>query len=471
MKYFHKLFFSIVLLLTAAIATMGYFSVALSLEQALDNRIESDLEQHQSIKYGLQSSISNLQQEEITEYEYQKIAENTSLLLEGYGGLQLSKVNGEIYYSTLSSIVDAKQMEEGVLNYYITTTLVGEQTLRIESVLNVDEEQLHLVTEKSISAVFEQADNLQGQYVWIYLVVLLVGAVFTALLTILFTRPIRSLQKTSLLFAAGDYEARSTVRSHDEIGELAKAYNHMAKSLEDKIYELEEYADKQQQFTANFAHELKTPMTSIIGYADKIYQKRLSQEDIRKCAWYIVNEGMRLESLSFKLLELQTLRKTDFLLEEAEMSIVLMDTIETVVPLAEKKNVQIRYAIVEGWVRLEYDLFKTLLLNLMDNAIKSGAKIILLETKIINEKYQISITDNGRGMEPEELQRITEAFYMVDKARSRKEHGAGLGLSLASQIAKIHHTQLRFRSAVNQGTLVSLELNLEENIDETENNQ
>ena len=82
----------------------------------------------------------------------------------------------------------------------------------------------------------------------------------------------------------------------------------MAKTIESKMEELKDAVRRQEEFTANFAHELKTPMTSIIGYADTLYQKTLSPEEVHQLAGIIMNEGMRLEALSFKLMELVTLR-------------------------------------------------------------------------------------------------------------------------------------------------------------------
>ena len=235
----------------------------------------------------------------------------------------------------------------------------------------------------------------------------------------------------------------------------------MADSIEEKISQLEDAARRQESFTASFAHELKTPMTSIIGYADTIYQKDLSPEQVRQCAWYIMNEGMRLEALSFKLMELQSLKSRDFTLEETEISTLLRDAAETIAPNAAKRGVKLSCAFESGWVRLEYDLFKTLLLNLLDNALKSGASGVLFRGGAEEGVYHISITDNGRGIPEAELKRITEAFYMVDKSRSRKEHGAGLGLALASRIAELHKTALDYESIPGKGTRVTLLLGRE----------
>lgn len=114
-----------------------------------------------------------------------------------------------------------------------------------------------------------------------------------------------------------------------------------------------------------------------------------------------------------------------------------------------------------GWVRMECDLMKTMVMNLIDNAMKSGATQVRLTGHPVGGSYCLRVTDNGRGIPEEELGRITEAFYMVDKSRSRREHGAGLGLALAARIAHIHHTKLEFASVPGAGTEVTVRLAME----------
>ena len=199
-----------------------------------------------------------------------------------------------------------------------------------------------------------------------------------------------------------------------------------------------------------------------------MYQKTLSPEEVHQLAGIIMNEGMRLEALSFKLMELVTLSQSNFQLEEARIDEVIADAVETIQPTAEKRNVRVQLQTESAWVRLEYDLFKTLLLNLMDNALKSGTDRINIQGSCEKEQYMISIRDYGRGIPKEDLQKITEAFYMVDKSRSRKEHGAGLGLALAVKIAKLHHTELVYESVAGQGTCVSFMLAKEADDEEEE---
>jgi signal transduction histidine kinase len=107
---------------------------------------------------------------------------------------------------------------------------------------------------------------------------------------------------------------------------------------------------------------------------------------------------------------------------------------------------------------VEYDLFKTLLLNLLDNAMKAGCGRIEVVGEPNGSLYSVSVTDNGRGIPAAELKKITKEFYMVDKSRSRKQHGAGLGLSLAEKIAGIHGSSLKFNSSEGVGTIVKIDL-------------
>ena len=111
------------------------------------------------------------------------------------------------------------------------------------------------------------------------------------------------------------------------------------------------------------------------------------------------------------------------------------------------KGVRLSRSIDEGYVRVEFDLFKTMILNLVDNSVKANAKNIYLIARKNADKMDVHILDDGMGIKQEELAKITEAFYMVDKQpRSRKQHGAGLGLALCERIAKVHGSELNVTS-------------------------
>ena len=259
----------------------------------------------------------------------------------------------------------------------------------------------------------------------------------------------------------GYYQERLALSGRDEIGELAESFNQMAGAVEEKIGELQEAAREKEDLVANFAHELKTPLTSIIGYADMLYQKELPREEVQKASWYIWNEGMRLEALSLKLMDLTVLGRQEFPLQEMPADELLRDVAEGLYPVFLEKKIDLSLQAEEAYVRVDYDLLKTLLINLVDNSIKAGSSRIELTGRVKEEEYRICVRDNGDGIPEEELSRITEAFYMVDKARSRKQHGAGLGLALAERIARLHGSELVFESRRGQGTEVSFHLKCE----------
>ncbi len=318
---------------------------------------------------------------------------------------------------------------------------------------------LLLVTARDVTRVLEEKHTMERSFFAAYIVTELLGALVMALFSFAITKPINRLTRSTRRFAEGNLGERIPEKGGDEIGELSKSFNSMADTIESTISGLELAAKQKDDFTSSFAHELKTPLTSVIGYADMIYQKKeLSPDEVHEAAGYILNEGMRLEALSLKLMELIVLEKQDFTLVEMRADEVMEDIAATAAPMLEKKGAELSLSVAADYVRIEFDLFKTLMLNLIDNAAKAGAEHIAVEGSKKGGSYVVGVADDGGGIPEDQLERITEAFYMVDKSRSRKEHGAGLGLAIASRIAAVHGTELKFESEVGKGTRVSFAL-------------
>lgn len=462
MRFFSKLFLCTVLILTAALSLAEYYTVSSSLNNAVGHQVENGLQQHQLVKYAIQSGVlTAARTSELGDETLGDIAAQTAEAMSVE--LTLTDAEGNSLFSNAPGDLAGEVQDEGYICYRIVQAESGggsEHQLLVKSTFSQSGYNLELTTARDVSQVFQEADQLQRQCQWIFSIATLAGSLLTLALSWLLTRPIKRLDKASRAFAQGDYSQRLGTRSRDEIGDLTRTYNWMAQTIEDKIGELELAVRQREDFVANFAHEMKTPMTSIIGYADTLYQKQLTPAQVHEAAGYIVNEGMRLEALSFKLMELITLDRQDFLLEEMDVKALFQDVEETAFPAALKRRVSLSVSCEPGYIRVEYDLFKTLLLNLLDNALKSGGTKVKLSGWALEDRYVIDITDNGRGIPASQLQRITEAFYMVDKSRSRKEHGAGLGLALCTKIAAIHGTELVYDSAEGKGTSVELSMKL-----------
>lgn len=215
-----------------------------------------------------------------------------------------------------------------------------------------------------------------------------------------------------------------------------------------------------------FAHELKTPMTSIIGFADLLRQGNLDENTRMMAAEYIFSEGHRLERLSFKLLDLLLLKKDGVTMKKVMLSSFMEEVDKALAPSLKNKGIRLVCKAEHRKVAFEPDLVKSLLYNLIDNAGKAmdGGGIIAVKGTAIPGGCQFQVVDNGRGMEEADLSKITEAFYRVDKARSRSQGGAGLGLALCKQIVELHGGTIHYDSQLGKGTRVTVTLYTQEGI-------
>ena len=230
------------------------------------------------------------------------------------------------------------------------------------------------------------------------------------------------------------------------------------RELEQSISNLEDVANRREEFIASFAHELKTPLTAIIGYADMLRSKEMTPKTRFTAAGYIFSEGKRLEALSLKLMDIIVAGKQGFELKQYEIGYFIRSIAAVTVPSLSNDGITLDMRWEPGEIKVEPDLFKTLMINLVDNARKASKKNDTIELfgKSENGGYALYVRDHGRGMKKEELSKITEPFYMIDKSRSRAQNGAGLGLALCQRIAELHNTALEYDSEVGKGTTVRI---------------
>ena len=210
-------------------------------------------------------------------------------------------------------------------------------------------------------------------------------------------------------------------------------------------------------FFANAGHELKTPLTSVIGYADTLRSRTLPSEMQFEAANAIYTEGKRLERMSFALLDLFALERSEPSFSRVQTGALAASVQKSCEYRLARQKQSLQCDVEEAAVWGESELLRTLLLNLLDNAHKaspSGA-VLQLRGRVVPSGYLFCVIDPGRGIPPEELSRITDPFYMVDKSRARAAGGAGLGLTLCRKIAEVHGSSLRFESVVGEGTRVS----------------
>ena len=273
------------------------------------------------------------------------------------------------------------------------------------------------------------------------------------------SRPMERLARVAGRLADGDYTARSPERTRDEVGQLAHALNEMAARVERNVAELRETARRKQQLVDNVAHELRTPLTAVGGYAEYIQRAELSEEEKYEAAQYIVEEANRLAVMSERLLQMAALRGEQAAREPVDVPALLEKAARTVAPKAAARGVALEPVQADACtVQGEAALLESLMVNLADNAVKAcgpGGSVRLCARRETG-RLTLTVQDTGRGMDAETLAHIGEPFYRPDKARSREQGGAGLGLALCFQIAQSHGAALSFTSAPGAGTTAAV---------------
>ncbi len=305
-------------------------------------------------------------------------------------------------------------------------------------------------------------------YVWerlrgltVFLVLVTAGVMLCAILLLSLTlkkvmKPLKELNESARLIAEGHYEKRITANSRDEIGQLSENFNKMAAAVELRTRSLQESERKKTLFMGNLTHELKTPMTAISGYAQTLLHARLSEEDKAEALLYIYQECGRLERLSLKMMKLLELDGHGELpLVKQPVKEIFEGAAKVCREKLREKRVTLSCSGQEQEFYMDRDLMTEALVNLIDNGVKAsepGGRILLRA----GNDY-IEVEDFGKGIPGEEQERIWEPFYMIDKSRSRKSGGAGLGLALVALIARLHHCRIEVESQPGRGTVIRLQ--------------
>ncbi len=273
--------------------------------------------------------------------------------------------------------------------------------------------------------------------------------------------PLKRVNHMLKKIAGGSYDLKLPEHGGYEFRELARNINVMSDSINENVNALKAIADGRKQFVDNFAHEMKTPLTSILGFSDIMrVKKTMTEKERTEYAGIILEETKRLKNLSAKLLELSTTENAPLEFEDVYIPDLFADIRVTIMPMAVKKEISFTAHPAECTIHADRTLFASLLYNLIDNAIKASdaGSFVMLQAIPDGDILRITVTDNGMGMNPEQLRHIAEPFYMADKSRSRKNGGAGLGLSLCAEIAARHSASLAVKSSPGKGTVVTVSL-------------
>ncbi len=287
----------------------------------------------------------------------------------------------------------------------------------------------------------------------------LLGAMISLLLGIFLsrtlTRPIRELTRATHAVSEGNLSQQVPVRSNDELGGLAKAFNRMSAELSRSV-------NARRQMTADIAHELRTPLSLILGHAEAVHDGILppTQDNFE----IIREEAARLEHLvdDLRILSLADAGELTINLQTIEPQRLLQEVASLYQYQTQKKNVKLDLDIASPLSTIEVDpgRMTQVLTNILDNATRhtpEGGRIVL-SVKQEKDKIELAIQDSGPGLQPDDINRIFERFYRTDPSRQREDGGSGLGLAIAKSIVQAHGGQITATSEAGHGLKVIITL-------------
>lgn len=295
---------------------------------------------------------------------------------------------------------------------------------------------------------------------------LLYGALMAAIIVLLLgiflsrtlTRPIRELTQATHAVSEGDLSQQVPIRSNDELGELAKAFNKMSTELSRSV-------NIRKQMTADIAHELRTPLSLILGHAEAVHDGVLppSRENFE----IIREEAARLEHLvnDLRILSLADAGELAISLQTVESERLLREVASLYQYQTQRKNIALDLDIASPLSDIEVDpgRMTQVLTNILDNALRhtpEGGRIVL-SAKEANDQVELAIQDSGPGLKAEDIDRIFDRFYRTDSSRQRDgafPGGSGLGLAIARSIVQAHGGQLLAESEAGKGLKVIVRL-------------
>ena len=292
-----------------------------------------------------------------------------------------------------------------------------------------------------------------------------ISLVLAVLLYLLLRRgmaPVGQLTKVVEEIANGTLSARVKVKGKDEIAVLGNGVNYMAQRIENAMEDLKTENEIRQNFIDNLAHELRTPLTSIYGFAEYLSLAKINEEQREEALSYIMSETKRMQDMAQTLMSMALLRQEEIEMDNFSMEEMVTNIKHTEAGMWKEKQVVVEFGKQASALYGNRILLESLVRNLIHNSIQALAEQqdpkITVESREKEKEVEIRIKDNGCGMTEEEISHIFEPFYRVDKARSRENGGAGLGLALCQQILQVHGGTLVYESEKGTGTTAVVRL-------------
>ena len=397
----------------------------------------------------LDAGASDSLRRSVLVYVFQSYADDT------FSGSQyVLKRGGESFYNNSGYAPDV--LLDGLEQN--TVTWQGEKLFAAVTETELLRETYQIYLIRNVTDLYDSIHRLRLQFYVICAAAVLLSAALILWATARTLRPLKTLEKEAAAMARGEYHARIPLpkrspKPGDEIAAVSESFNRMAAAVEQHIDAVTAVAEERKMLIGALTHEMKTPMTAIIGYADLLERAKLSKAQREEAVSFIHREAQRLERLTQKMMRLITLTDGEGIALQAVSARQLFSMAEkTLETVAARHGAALRYRENGESFSADPDLVVGVLINLVDNACAAGAKHVTVAAG----GNRLSVADDGCGIPQAIVDKVTQPFFRADKARSRRGGHAGLGLALAARVAELHRARLVIESAEGKGTTVSL---------------
>ena len=389
----------------------------------------------------------------LVDYCFSRFADETSVLMRDGETLSSALDIDPSQWLDLTDDTDPAAWEDRYDQFTYEGPIRGRDVLMAASMVSVRAEHYAVYTVVDVTDIHRDLAVMALIFLAVSLGGIALGAGAVTLLMGRGAKPLAALSAAARRIAGGAYDVRADVSTRDEIGALAADFNTMAAAVQARVDELTETAQRQRLFIGGVNHEFKTPLTAILLHTRLLQKVNLTEAERARSLAHIEKQCAWLERLTQKLLRTITL---DQAIEKAPVP--ARDLIDRVRASTRQIMADRNVTLLTDWdgseLLVDADLMQSLLVNLADNAGKSYDPDSPDRTvRLTIRGNVIQVRDAGRGIPPEALDRIFEPFYMVDKSRSKKLGGSGLGLALVKAIADAHGARLEVDSAPGKGTV------------------
>lgn len=311
------------------------------------------------------------------------------------------------------------------------------------------------------STMRENMNQIINDLLISFLIAVLVALVISFFVSRSLTRRIDAMNKATRQVARGDYNIHLENRQKDELDELSHNFNVMARSLQESQEEIKEQEERRQQFLANAAHEMRTPLTTINGILEGLAYDVIPEDEKKHSIELMQRDTKRLIRLVNDNLNYEKIRTNQISLNRKvfDAGAVITNLRDQLTKKAAAKGNQLVVtAPPELRVYADYDRFVQILFNIIQNAIQfTDHGTITIGGRLVSHGTEFTVQDTGIGMTDEQVAHIWERFYKADRSRMSTKYGeSGIGMAIVHQLVKLHGGKIRVTSRLNHGTTFTL---------------